>query len=245
MRTARRVVALLAALAGCLGAVAYAASPRQPAPEAPNPGRAGAGALPKPSLRQHPDALAVSASARFAFAATGRRPRFQCRLDGRPWGTCRSPVLFTKLSPGSHRFGVRVAGVAGSHGRPARFRWRVLEPKDFSIAPRLAGLGALYPGATPQPLPLTVSNPNPVPILVTGIAVAAGHGGPGCGSDNLVLSPAGVSKAAPLEVPANGSVDLPAAGVSAPAIQLRDLPVSQDACRGKTFPLSFSGSARG
>jgi hypothetical protein len=38
---------------------------------------------------------------------------------------------------------------------------------------------------------------------------------------------------------------LPAVGVAAPTIQLRDLPVNQDACQSASFPLSFSGSARG
>lgn len=246
MRTARRVIALLAALAGCLGAVAYAASPRQPAHPAHYPGPAGAGALPKPSLRQHPDALEVSASARFSFVAPGRRPRFQCRLDGQSWSSCRPPVAFARLSPGSHRFAVRVFGPGGDHGRSASFRWRVLEPKDFSISPRLSGLGDLFPGAPPLSLPLTISNPNSVPILVTSITVAAGASAPGCGSaDNLAINDAGVSKAAPLRVPAHGSVNLPAAGVSAPAIQLRERSVNQDACQRTTFPLSFSGSARG
>jgi hypothetical protein len=199
MRTTRRVVALLAALAGCLGAVAYAAAPRQPSPPAPGPARVGGGALPKPSLTQHPDRLATSASARFGFAAGGRQPRFQCRLDGRSWSPCRPPVVFNGLSFGAHRFAVRAVGPGGEHGRPRRFRWRVLEPKDFSIAPRLSGLGDLYPGASPLQLPLTISNPNPVPIFVTSLSVAATAGAPGCASAaNLVLTASGVSSAAPL-----------------------------------------------
>jgi hypothetical protein len=243
MHAARRVVALLAALVGCLGAVAYAATPRQPAP---SPGRVQDSPLPKPALSQHPDKLAISKSARFGFAVKGRQLRFQCRLDSRPWSACRPPVVFTGLSLGTHRFAVRAVGPGGGHGRSARFGWRVLEPKDFSIAPQLSGLGDLYPGAPPLTLPLTISNPNSVPIFVTGLSVATTANAPGCTSaDNLVLSSAGVSSAAPLKVPAHGSIGLPAAGVSAPTIQLRDLPVNQDACQGATFPLSFSGSARG
>jgi hypothetical protein len=48
-----------------------------------------------------------------------------------------------------------------------------------------------------------------------------------------------------LAVPANGSASLPAAGVAAPTIALRDLPFNQDACQGARFPLAFSGRARG
>jgi len=245
MRTTRRVVILLAALGGCLAAVAYAA-PRHSAPPATGPGRVREGVLPKPSLTDHPDRLAVSASARFSFTARDHRLRFECRLDERPWRPCRSPVVFTGLSAGAHRFAVRATGARNIHSRSARFRWKILEPKDFSIAPQLAGLGELYPGAPALPLPLTISNPNPVPIFVTRLAVSPADGAPSCSSaDNLVLTDAGVSNAAPLRVPAHGSVSLPTSAVSAPAIRLRDLPVNQDACQGATFPLSFTGRARG
>jgi hypothetical protein len=245
MRTTRRVAALLAALVGCLGAVAYAAAPREPLAPVPPAGRAQpAGGLPRPSITQHPERIAASAAARFGFAARGRGLRFQCRLDGRPWSACRAPVTYSRLSPGAHAFSVRVLGAGGRHGRSARFRWQVLEPKELSILPQLAQLRPLYPGAAPQALPVTISNPNPVPIRVIRLEVAATASPPGCGSaENLVLEAAKLSSAAPLAVPAGGSVSLPAS--LAPAIQLRDLPTSQDACQHATFPLSFSAEARG
>ena len=245
MRAGRPAAALLVALVGCLGAVAYAATPRHAGRPAGHRGGSRAAALPKPKLRRHPRRLEASTTATFAFRAK-RRPRFQCRLDGRAWKSCRSPVAYAGLSAGAHRFRVRAVGRRRSHGRPARFRWRVLEPRDFSIAPRLGDLRPLFPGAAPQPLPLTISNPNPLPILVTSVGVATAGDPSDCRSaDNLTLTPASISASAPLRVPAHGSVDLPAAGVAAPSIQLRDLPVNQDACQGAVFPLSFSGSARG
>jgi hypothetical protein len=95
-------------------------------------------------------------------------------------------------------------------------------------------------------LPLTIENPNPVPIFVTDLRVAATADPPGCArEENLSLIAASLSSAAPLRVPAGGSASLPAPGVSPPAIQLRDLPVNQDACQGARFPLAFSGEARG
>jgi hypothetical protein len=122
----------------------------------------------------------------------------------------------------------------------------VLEPKDFSISPRLSSLDPLYPGAAAQPLPLTIVNPNPIPILVTSLEVRATGDPSGCAAgENLLLAGAGVSAATPLAVPANGSASLPAAGVAAPTIALRDLPFNQDACQGARFPLAFSGRARG
>lgn len=247
MRTTRGVIAVLAAIAG-LGAVAYAAAPygSNPGP-APKPGRVqGSGSLPKPKITMHPNKLATSTRAKFGFGVRAGKPRFQCQLDSRSWSACQSPVAFSKLATGSHSFSVRVAGAQGRHGSAARFRWRVLEPMDFSITPQLAGLGALYPGAPPQALPLTIMNPNPVPIFVTSLQVRATADPAGCASaENLILAGSSASSAAPVKVPASGSVSLPAPGVSAPTIQLRDLPVSQDACQRSQFPLSFSGTARG
>jgi hypothetical protein len=246
MRATRGVVALLAGIVG-LSAVAYAAIPLGPIPgSAPKAGRSqGTIHLPKPKITMHPDKLATSTSAKFGFAVRGGRPRFQCRLDRRPWTACRAPFSIDKLAVGSHSFSVRVAA-RGRHGKATRFGWRVLEPMDFSIMPQLAGLGALYPGAPAQVLPLTISNPNSVPIFVTSVLVRASSDPPGCGSaENLVLSSSSASSANPVKVPAGGSVSLPAPGVTAPSIQLRDLPVNQDACQRSPFSLAFSGTARG
>ena len=44
-------------------------------------------------------------------------------------------------------------------------------------------------------------------------------------------------------VPANGSLDLPAQGVSAPQIRLQDLSTNQDVCKNKSFQLSYTGTS--
>ncbi|HEY0391620.1 MAG TPA: hypothetical protein VGC63_07925 [Solirubrobacterales bacterium] len=241
------MAAVLAAIAG-LGAVAYAAVPKGPAPgRAPQSERAqGAGSPSRPKITMHPDRLATSTSAKFGFSVRASKPRFQCRLDSHSWSACQAPAVFSKLAFGNHSFSVRALGARGKPGGAVRFRWRVLEPMDFSIVPQLAGLGPLYPGAAPQALPLTIANPNPVPILVTSLQVRATADPAGCASaDNLVLSASSASRTAPIKVPASGSVSLPSPGASAPSIQLRDLPVNQDACQRSQFPLSFSGTARG
>lgn len=250
MRATRGVLlALLAGIIG-LGAVAYAAVPQKQSPSpgsAPKPERSqGAGSLPKPKITMHPDKLATKTTAKFGFTVRGSKPRFQCKLDSRAWSACQTPVSYSKLAVGSHSFWVRSVGARKKYSQAARFRWQVLEPKDFSITPQLGGLGALFPGAPAQALPLTIANPNPVPILVTNITVSASASPPGCASgENLILGGASASSASPIQVPANGSVSLPGPGGSPPTIGLRDLPVSQDACQGAQFPLSFSGTARG
>jgi hypothetical protein len=247
MRTTRGAIIVLAAIAA-LATVAYAASPHGSQPgSAPIPERSrGSVALPKPKISMHPDKVSPSTGAKFGFTARGRKPRFQCRLDKRAWSACQSPLIFNRLAIGTHKFSVRTAGKRGAHSKAASFGWRVLEPKDFSISPRLSSLGALYPGAATQALPVTITNSNPVPILLTSLEVRAAADPAGCSSsENLLLSGAGISASSPLTVPANSSVSLPAPGIAAPTIALRDLPVNQDACQRTQFPLSFSGSARG
>jgi hypothetical protein len=250
--TVPKALAGLAAMLGCLGAVAYAAAPRQLAapgarnPLGPLPERSGAGIIPAPEIVQRPNKLATSPSARFSFSARRNDLRFQCRLDRRGWKACRAPVTFTGLLPGSHRFLVRALDDRGRRSAASRFRWRLLEPKDFSIQPQLGGLAPLYPGAPAVALPLMISNPNPVPIFVTSLTATATADPLGCTSaENLLLTQSNLSSAVRLKVPAGQSVSLPAAGISPPAIQLRNLPVNQDACQRAQFPLAFSGSARG
>jgi hypothetical protein len=244
-RTVPGALAVTASAAICLGAVAYAAGAREA--DAPDKGRkAGIPLRPRPTITQHPDRVTISPNARFGFAAVQRGVRFQCRLDRRRWRSCEPPVAFAGLATGGHSFSVRALDGRGRRSAATRFRWRLLEPKDFSIAPQLAGLSQLYPGAPPVALPVLISNPHPVPIFVTGLRAAATGDPPGCGSaENLAFAPSSVSNATPLRVPARGSASLPAPGVSSPSIQLRDLPVNQDACQNARIPLAFSGKARG
>lgn len=119
-----------------------------------------------------------------------------------------------------------------------------LSGSSFSIAIAEGVGAALYPGAAPQSIALVLGNPGDAPIYVTSLSVAVPNGPPGCDpAVNVGIVQSDVSSAAPLEVPAHGSVTLPGQGHSAPAIQLLDLPVDQDACQNARFPLSFTGSA--
>lgn len=237
--------ALLAiAVAVGLAAVAYAAAPNGVPSGSTVP--VSTSALWRPTILQHPDKIELAANARFDFSAGRGAQRFRCRLDDRDWKACGAPIVFAKLMPGRHSFAVRAFGRRGRRSAVARFRWRVLEPKGFAIVPQLSGIGSLYPGAPAVGLPVTIDNPNPVPILVTDLRVAATADPPGCGrAENLFLAPASLSRIRPLRVPAGGTASLPTRGISPPAIQLRDLPVNQDACQNARFPLAFSGTAHG
>ncbi len=235
----------LIGIGACFAGAAYAATRHQPGNGSPDR-KARSGRLPKPAINEHPGAQSPSTRARFGFTARRGGTLFECRLDRGQWRTCRSPARFAGLTVGRHKFSVRAVDRQGRRGATARFRWTTLAAKDFSIVPDLSGLSALYPGAPPLALPLTVQNPNPAPILVTGLRVSVGADPVGCASaENLALTQPNASSSSPLKVPAGGSVRLPARGVLPPTIQLRDLPVNQDACKNASFPLEFTGSARG
>ncbi len=182
--------------------------------------------------------------------------RFQCRLDGNAWSACSSPHRLAGLAPGDHSFAIRAFTRDGRPGPATSHAWQQLErsperkpdavgPMPFAIESQAGDLEDLYPGHPAQQLSVRVSNPNPVAIEVTSLTVALAGDPPNCPAENFALTPSSVSSAAPLTVPAGGSVSLPAAAASAPAIAMLDLPFNQDACRGAGVPLVFSGEARG
>lgn len=209
-----------------------------------------------------------------ARARRGSRPlEFECRLDRDAWNACRAPVRVTGLRHGRHRFRVRAVNAAGRWGRAAVFSWRVRSAAPVSVLPpprpprpaaapapppgpegeglpfsivQIAPPADLYPGAPAQPLALRVENPNPVPIEVTSLEASLAEDPPVCpAAENFVLIPSGASATTPLVIPARAGVTLPAQGISAPQIAMRDLPVSQDGCQGADLDLVFDGEARG
>jgi hypothetical protein len=242
---------------GCLAAVAYGAgSPHAPGDSQANPQRARreggnpdrksrSGRPPRPRITQHPETPATSTSASFSFIDAAPRVRFECRLDEGRWRACRTPTAFVSLEAGHHAFYVRAISQQG-RSLATRFRWKLLEPKPFSIVPELSSLSELYPGTPAVSLPLAIQNPNSVPIFVTGLRVLVSADPSGCPSaNNLALAPSNASSATPLRVAAGRSVELPARGISPPSIRLRDLATNQDACQGVSFPLEFRGRAHG
>lgn len=216
----------------------------EPAGTATSPGTPvttqGSGALRIPG---HPPAISTQSTARFRVAASGG-PMLRCRLDQRPAQTCdETLVMYRGVGVGSHTFYVQALRRGRVTAR-ADFGWLVLEPKPFTVSPREA-VGPLFPGEPPSAIPVTISNPNPVAITVTALKVTAGGGAPGCTpAENVALTAPALSSGK-LRIAAHGSVSLPSAKVAAPTIALRELPVSQDACKNAQFSLSFSGSAGG
>ncbi len=254
--TACKAMVALIGATGCLAAVALAAgSPVGLGAIKDARPSAFAGRAPlRPRLTQRPGKTTVSSEVGFAFGGRQRRHhassggilRFECRIDGGKWSTCRTPLSLKGLEPGTHRFAVRAMNQGGRRGKSTAVRWRQLKPQRFSIAAGSSPLGPLYPGAAPEPIPLVLTNPSSAPIYVTALTVGVTDSPPGCdAATNLTLIPSTASSTAPLAIPAGGSVSLPAPGVSAPAIGLLDLPFNQDACKNAQFSLAFHGSAYG
>jgi glucose/arabinose dehydrogenase len=87
-------------------------------------------------LRRHPPKVGDATSARFAFRLDGARGRFRCRIDSQPFRPCRSPRVYKNLALGRHAF--RVMAVDGDGGRiapTAAFKWRVVPPLRWKVAP--------------------------------------------------------------------------------------------------------------
>ncbi len=265
----------LAAISAALGTVAYAATRPggHDAVAGADSRRGGANAPakkrrqtqpPRPLFLEVPAPPSIGAQAQFRFHLVPRtqgpsqRPsgpkgaapplprRFQCRLDESEWGPCDSPHLVDGLAPGGHKLTVRALSPAGRPGPAAHFPWEQLEPKPFSVEPRIGALEDLYPGDPAQALPVLITNPNPAPIVLTSLTVAVASAPPGCPAEpNFAPTASSISPATPLTVPAGASVSLPSTTATAPALALRDAPVNQDACRGAEVPLVFSGEAHG
>lgn len=94
-------------------------------------------------------AVVTRTPVRFRFAASVRRARFECSIDGGRFGGCRSPHVLRGLRPGRHRFAVRARDRRGRGDRmPARRTFRVLAPPAGAPFAQTAWAPV---GATPLP----------------------------------------------------------------------------------------------
>ena len=205
-------------------------------------------APPAPSIVSGPEPQTVQKSATFSFRDSQAGVGFLCSRDhGRMIG-CSSPITYPSNARGAHTFTVQARDGAGNLSPAATYTWSVvakLEESGKPFAVTGAATAPLAPGFS-SPLALTVTNPNSVAITVTElqVAVATLSSKAGCeGPANLALTQSNVSAANPLVVAANGHVTLPSGAVSAPQVQMKDLPTNQDACKNAAFTFNYSGSA--
>jgi hypothetical protein len=203
-----------------------------------------------PVLTTKPDDPTYNATNTFAWSLSEPGLTFQCSKENEAWFTCSTPYTWVIVTSnyGQHQFAVRAIDAAGnvSAATSYTFKYEKKLPTSglpFQITGSVSGLTL----GTFRPIAVTISNPNGVLIYVSALTVAISPNSTPAGctsSDNVDLVQSNVSTSLMVAVPANGSVVLPAQGAVAPQIRLKDLPtVNQDACKGTSFTLTYSGTA--
>ena len=70
--------------------------------------------------------LAAKKNVTFRFTSTVGGSKFQCKLDKKPWKTCKSPKVYSGLKAGRHSFKVRAINAEGARdSTPAKRTFRV------------------------------------------------------------------------------------------------------------------------
>lgn len=121
-----------------------------------------------------------------------------------------------------------------------------LSSKPFSLGG--TPVGAIAPGTAGATVDLTVTNPNNQDLAITNltVTVTGTSGGSGCGPSNFAVRQ--YAGRYPLTVPAHANAQtltsLGAAAADLPRVTLVDLASNQDACKGATISLAYSGSAQ-
>ena len=167
-------------------------------------------------------------------------------------GTATLQVSTSSDTPdGTTTIGVTTsgAGVTSSNANATLVVDSKQSSKPFSLAGDV--VGSLFPGAPGRPVDLGVTNPNNQPIKITnlGVVVSAvtrnGAVVAGCSAADFAMRQYAVSY--PLTVPANSpATKLTSLGVptsALPTVTFVNAARSQDACRGVTVQLAYTGSA--
>jgi hypothetical protein len=85
------------------------------------------GGAPQTLLKRTPSHKTRDRTPTFRFAADERGVTFQCKLDGKPYKSCRSPFTTKKLSFSRHVFRVRARDDSGGlDPTPATYRFKVV-----------------------------------------------------------------------------------------------------------------------
>lgn len=81
---------------------------------------------PQTTISSGPSGKTGAEKATFRFRSSEAGSTFQCKLDAKPWSSCRSPKAYRNLKDGRHIFKVRARDAAGNvDPTPAKRSWRV------------------------------------------------------------------------------------------------------------------------
>jgi hypothetical protein len=79
-----------------------------------------------PQIRRRPAKSTTKTVAKFVFSGAGET-RFRCKLDGKRFGSCRSPRTYKNLKPGKHSFRVYAVDSGGDRVSANRsFSWTII-----------------------------------------------------------------------------------------------------------------------
>src|SRR6478609_1922973 len=208
-------------------------------------------APPAPVITTKPLSPTSNSTNTFAWTSTSTAVTFQCSLENGAWATCTTPYTWVidTTNNQQHQFGVRSVDAAGNVSAGAYYMFKYQKGLPDSGVPFMitgSTSGGLTLGAW-RAINVTITNPNSVTIFVSSltVSIAADSTPAGClAGPNVELQQSNVSSSIVVTVPPNGSVTLPAQGATSPQIRLKNLPaVNQDICKGKSFGLSYSGTA--
>lgn len=151
----------------------------------------------------------------------------------------------TNVVPGVYLITVKGTALLASATASA---YLIVQPQTYPNFP-ISGSAdrVLTPGSESGAINLAITNPFNAAMTVTNLGVVvSGTDKTGCGANNYQVTAYGGP--ASLTVPANSTRTLLQLGVPRaqwPAVQLVDLPVNQDACKGATVQLAYSGTGNG
>ena len=82
---------------------------------------------PSTVLVKHPPKRFFRPKVKFKFSSHEAKAKFQCKVDGQPWRTCKSPFTYS-VKVGKHRLLVRAIDAAGNLDRtPVRYKFKRLK----------------------------------------------------------------------------------------------------------------------
>jgi hypothetical protein len=196
----------------------------------------------------------TGSAGRVALAAVGPfPPGISASVQPDPTtGSSATVLLTTSPSTKDGTYPVHVIGWSVADGTVKVARAQadlvVSTPKNrsFTISGNL--VGNLAPGVPARPLNLTVTNPDNQRLAIANLTVAVSgtSAGAACGPENFVVTQ--YRGGYPLNLGARQTASLSQLGAATsalPTVGMRDLPANQDACKGVTVHLGYSGSGQG
>ena len=135
------------------------------------------GAAPVPVITGYPPNPSTATNPTFAFTDTDSGVTFLCQLDLGGYQICTSPVSYTNLAQGSHRFDVKARNVAGNESAVASYLWNInsrpLAPTALAATAGNASVTLTWQAvanATSYNVKRATASGGPYTVVATGIA---------------------------------------------------------------------------